>query len=168
MCTKTYDHIMEVVQQTQTIVENVQPKADSMQECEIMMVEVAASAPKNLPGRPEMDDGAAGPEDTPQDVVQDLNLTDVLLLCHPLYVGAFVIKLAATMLIMTICTMHGVNNKFMDKLLYLLHKYILPGSNYFPTNMYHMKVLVEKISHIYENIHARMDVCCSKGTHTKI
>ena len=110
--------------------------------------------------------GAVGPEDTPLNIVQHLNLTDVLLLCHPLYAGVSVTKLAATMLIITICTMHEINNKFVDELLYLLHKYILLGSNSLPTNMYHAKVLVEKVGHSYESV--RMDVCCFKGTHTKI
>jgi hypothetical protein len=91
------DHVMEVVQQTQTIVEDVQAGADSMQECERLVAEVALSASGDSPATPEMDDGATGPNDTPLDVVQDLNLTDVLLSCHPLYVGASVTKLAATM-----------------------------------------------------------------------
>jgi len=91
------DHVMVVVQQTQTIVEDVQAGVDSMQERERLVAEVALSAPGDSPATPEMDDGAAGPEDTPLDVVQDLNLTDVLLLCHPLYAGASVTKLAATM-----------------------------------------------------------------------
>ena len=39
------DHIMEVVQQTQTIVKNVQAKAKSMQKYERMMMEAAASTP---------------------------------------------------------------------------------------------------------------------------
>ena len=130
------DHIMKVVQQAQTIVENVQAGANSMQERERMMADAGASIPGDSPGRPEMDDAAAGPEDTPLDAIQDLNLTDVLLLCHALYAGASVTKLTSTMLIKTICTMHGVNNKFVDELLYLLHKYILPRPNSLPTNMY--------------------------------
>lgn len=149
-------HVMEVVQQTQTIVENVQAEADSMQEREGM---AAASVPGDSPAGLEMDDDAAGPDDTPLDAVQDLNLTDVLLSCHPLYAGASVTKLAATMLIMTICTMHGVSNKFVDELLCLLHKYILPVPNSLPTNMYHAKVLVEKVGHSYENVHACKNGC---------
>jgi hypothetical protein len=63
------------------------------------------------------------------------------------------------MLIMTIYTMYGVSNKFVDKLLYLLHKYILPGPNSLPTNMYHAKVLVEKVGHSYDNIHTCKNGC---------
>ena len=153
------DHVMEVVQETQTIVEDVQAGVDSMQERERLVAEAVAAAPGDPPDTPEMDDGAAGPEDTPLHAAQDLNLTDVLLSCHPLYAGASVTKLAATMLIMTICTMHGVSNKFVDELLYLLHKYILPAPNSLPTNMYHAKVLVEKVGHSYESIHACKNGC---------
>ena len=153
------DHIVEVVQETQTIVENVQAEADSIHEREKMMAEATASPHGDSSGRAEMDDGTVGPDDTPLDAVQDLDLTDVLLSCHPLYAGASVTKLAATMLIMTICTMHRVNNKFVDELLYLLHKYILPGPNSLPTNMYHAKVLVEKVGHSYESIHACKNEC---------
>ena len=103
------DYIMEVVQQTQTIVENVQTEAISMYKHERMMAQATASVLGDRPSRPEMNDGAMGPKDTPVDVVHDSNLIDVLLSCHPLFEGASVIKLAATMLIMTIYTMHGVN-----------------------------------------------------------
>ena len=58
---KLDDHIMEVVQEAQTIVENVQAGADSMQERERMRADAGASAPGDSPGRPEMDDAAAGP-----------------------------------------------------------------------------------------------------------
>ena len=153
------NHVMEVVQETQTIVEDVQAAADSMQEHDIFTANAAACAPGDSPGIPETCEGAAGPEDAPLDAVQDLNLSDVLLSCHPLYAGAPVTKLAATMLIMTICTMHGVSNKFVDELLFLLHKYILPAPNSLPTNMYHAKVLVEKVGHSYESIHACKNGC---------
>ena len=63
------------------------------------------------------------------------------------------------MLIMTIYTMQVVSNKFVDKLLFLLHKYILPAPNSPPTNMYHAKVLVEKVDHSYESIHAYKNGC---------
>jgi hypothetical protein len=153
------DHVMEVVQQTQTILDEVQAVPDSMAERESLVAETAPSEPGDPPGTPEPDDGAGGPEDTPIDVVQDLNLTDILLSCHPLYAGASVTKLAATMLIMNICTMHGVSNTFVDELLHLLHKHILPQSNSLPSNMYHAKVLVEKVGHSYETIQACKNGC---------
>ena len=153
------DHVMEVVQQTQNIVENVQAVADSMEEHSQAMADSSAQSPTNLDATATATDGESTPTGTPLDVAEDLNLADVLLSCHPLFVGAFVTKLAATMLIMTICTVHGVNNKFVDELLNLLHKYILPHPNSLPSNMYHAKVLVEKVSHSYESIHACKNGC---------
>ena len=134
-----------------------------------VMVKVVASVSGDPLGKPEMNNGATGLRDRSLDHVEDLNLTDVSLLCHYLLVGAFVIKLVATMLFMTICTMHGINNKFMDSSLYLLHKYILLQPNSLSSNMYHTKVIVKKSSTITRAyILARMDVCCSKRAHTKI
>ena len=153
--TKLEDHVMEVVQQTQIIVENVQAEADSMQDYDRMMAEAAASEPGDPLGRPGTSDGATSPED----VVHALNLTDVLLSCHPLFAGSSVTKLAATILIITICTMHGVNNKFVDELLYLLHKYILPQPNSLPSNINHAKVLVKKIGYSYESIYVCNNGC---------
>lgn len=53
-----------------------------------------------------------------------------------------------------ICTIHDVNNKFVDELLYLLNKCILPHPNSLFLNMCHTRVFVEKVSHSYESVHA--------------
>ena len=153
------NNVMDVVQQAETMVEDVQAQPDSMAEHDRVATDNDAEEPLSPPATPEMADDGTGPGDIPMDAVEDLNLTDVLLSCHPLFPGATVTKLAATMLIMTICTIHGVNNKFVDELLYLLNKYILPHPNLLPLNMYHAKVLVEKVSHSYESIHACKNGC---------
>ena len=153
------DHVVKAVRQTQSIVENMQAEADSMQDHERMVAEVVASRPENPPDTLERSDGATGLEDTPLDALHALHLIDVLLSCHPLFRGSSVTKLAAIMLIMTICIMHKVNNKFVDELLYLLHKYILPQRNSLSFNMYHAKVLVEEVGHNYESIHACKNGC---------
>lgn len=49
--------------------------------------------------------------------------------CELLYQGTHSTKLVTTMLLMNICTIHGVSNKCVDELLSLLHKYILPKGN---------------------------------------
>ncbi len=54
------------------------------------------------------------------------NLARLKEACQPLYPCAHSTKLADTMLLMNICTIHGVNNKFVDELLSLLHKHLLP------------------------------------------
>ena len=153
------NHVMDVVQQAQTMVEDVQAQPDSIAEHDNVVAYNDGNEPLSAPDTPEMADQRTGPGDIPMDAVEDLNLTEVLLSCHPLFPGASVTKLAATMLIMIICTIHGVNNKFVDELLYLLSKYILPHPNSLPLNMYHARVLVEKVSHSYESIHACKNGC---------
>lgn len=101
-----------------------------MQEHDRLMADVVASAPRDPFNRPEMSDGATCPEDTPLDVVQDLNVINVVLLCHPLFAGASMIKLAAAMFIMIICTMHGINNKFVDE---YINTYFFNRILYLPT-----------------------------------
>jgi hypothetical protein len=46
--------------------------------------------------------------------------------CQPLYLGTRSTMLAATMLLLNITKVHGVSNKFVDELLSLLNKHILP------------------------------------------
>jgi len=79
--------------------------------------------------------------------------------CQLLYTSAHSIKLIATMLLMNICTIHGVNNKFVNELLFLLHKYLLPLNNCFPSNMYHGKTLTKKVGLNYHIIHACPNGC---------
>ncbi len=74
--------------------------------------------------------------------------------CQSLYPSTCSTKLAATMLLMNICTFHGVSNKFEDELLSLLHKYLLPPNNCLPSNMYHAKTLTKKGGFNYQIIHA--------------
>ena len=149
---KLVDHVMEAVQQIQTIVENVRAESNSMHEHEKIMVKGTTSAPEDRPRRPAMSNEAMGLENTPANVVHDLNLTYVLLSCQPLFARSSVTKLTSTMLIMTIHRIHEINNKFVNELLYLLHKYILPQPNSLPSNMYHTKVFVEKVDHNHETI----------------
>jgi hypothetical protein len=56
--------------------------------------------------------------------------------CESLYKGAQSTKLAATMLLMNVCQVHGVSNKFVNELLALLHLHLLPRDNYLPSSMY--------------------------------
>ena len=152
--TEFSDHVMDAVREVATMLENVQAQPDSMEEHDRMAAVNAGTTPTPEPASPETGDEGMGPGGAPLDAAADLNLTEVLLSCHPLFMGASVTKLAATMLIMTICTIHGVNNKFVDELLYLLSKYILPHPNSLPSSMCQARVLVEKVSHSYESIHA--------------
>jgi hypothetical protein len=60
---------------------------------------------------------------------------------------------------MNICTIHGVSNKYVDELLSLLHKYLLPKGNCLPTNMYHAKALTHKVGPNYKVIDACQNGC---------
>ncbi len=78
-----------------------------------------------------------------------------------MYPGAQSTKLIATMLLMNICIVHGVNNKFVNELLSLWHKYLLPPNNCLPTNMYHAKSLPRNVGLNYKTIHACPNGCIS-------
>jgi hypothetical protein len=74
--------------------------------------------------------------------------------CQPLYNGARCTKLASTLLLMNVCTIHDVSNKFVDELLTLLHKHLLPKDNLLPPSMYVAKNLTRKVGLDYKHIHA--------------
>ena len=82
------------------------------------MTDAVVSGREDPLGKHEMNDGVSGPKD----IVHALNLTDVLLSCHHLFADFSMTKLTITMFIITICTMHGVNNLFVNELLYFLPK----------------------------------------------
>jgi hypothetical protein len=65
--------------------------------------------------------------------------------CQPLHKGAKSSMLAATLLLMNVCMVHGVSNKFVDKLLALLHKHLLSLDNFLPPTMYATKTLTCKV-----------------------
>ncbi len=79
--------------------------------------------------------------------------------CQPLYNGARCMKLASTLLLMNVCTIHGVSNKFMDELLALLHKHLLPKDNLLPPSMYAAKSFTRKVGLDYKHIHACVNGC---------
>ncbi len=79
--------------------------------------------------------------------------------CQLLYPSTCPTKLAATMLLMNICTFHGVSNKFVDELMCLLHTYLLSLNNCLPSNMYHAKTLTKKVGFNYHIIHACPNGC---------
>ena len=56
-----------------------------------------------------------------------------------LYHGAKSSVLAATILIMTLCTVHGVSNKFADQLFTLFCEHLLPSENMLPKNLHAAK-----------------------------
>ncbi len=79
--------------------------------------------------------------------------------CQPLYNGARCTKLTSILLLMNVCTVHGISNKFMEELLTLLHKHLLPKDNLLPPSMYVAKSLTKKVGLDYKHIHACANGC---------
>ncbi len=60
---------------------------------------------------------------------------------------------------MNVCMVHGVSNKFVDELLALLHKHLVPLDNCLTPTMYVDKTLTNKVGLNYTNIHACVNGC---------
>jgi hypothetical protein len=77
---------------------------------------------------------------------------------RPLYRGARCTQLAATILLMNLCTVHGVTNGFADEMFTILNAHMLPKENVLPKNYYAARSLTGKLGLSYNSIHA-----CDKG-----
>ena len=75
------------------------------------------------------------------------------------YHGARSFVLAATILIMTLCTIHGVSNKFADQLFTLFRKHLLPNENELAKNYHAAKASIQKLGLNYNTIHACQAGC---------
>ena len=75
-----------------------------------------------------------------------------------LYDGSKSSKLAATILLMNLCTVHGVSNQCANKFFSILHLHLLPKNNTLPKNYHAAKSLTMKLGLKYKTIHA-----CEKG-----
>jgi hypothetical protein len=101
-------------------------------------------------------DGDADNSEAPKDSNFDpYTLEDAI---TPLYAAARCSKLAATILLMNLSTVHGVSNTFAEELFTILHTHILPENNCLPKNYYATKSLTNKLGLAYNTIHA-----CEKG-----
>jgi hypothetical protein len=76
-----------------------------------------------------------------------------------LYSGAKSSKLASTILLLNLCTVHGVSNCFADELFSILHGHILPDGNSLPRNHYAAKALTRELGLAYNIIHACESGC---------
>ena len=75
-----------------------------------------------------------------------------------LFSGSKCIKLAATILLMNLCTVQKVSNNFAEELFTLLHSHILLEKNCLSMNFHTAHSLTQKLGLSYNNIHA-----CEKG-----
>jgi len=67
---------------------------------------------------------------------------------------------------MNLCTIHGVENKFADKLFTFLQLHLLLEPNCLPNSYHAPKTLIKKLGLDYKTIHAcvKVGVCCFEGT----
>jgi hypothetical protein len=75
-----------------------------------------------------------------------------------LYEDSRTTKLAATILLINLCIVHGVSNNFADELFTIQHRHLLPEGNRLPKNHYAAKSLTSKLGLTYTSIYA-----CGKG-----
>ena len=75
-----------------------------------------------------------------------------------LYDGSKSSKLAATVLLMNLCIVHGVSNQCANEFFSILHLHLLPENNTLPKNYHAAKSLTMKLGLTYKTIHA-----CEKG-----
>ncbi len=76
-----------------------------------------------------------------------------------LYASSKCTKVVATILLMNLCIIHRINNKFVDEIFALLCHHLFPKPNYLTNNHYVAKALTQKLGLNYENIHA----CAKRG-----
>ena len=71
-----------------------------------------------------------------------------------LYDGARSSKLTATILLMNLCSVHGVTNQCANELFSILHSHLLPENNSLPRTYHATKSLTGKLGLTYNTIHA--------------
>jgi hypothetical protein len=114
----------------------------------------------NRDGTPDMPAEEPVGESTEGGIDNDSNFDPQTLedAIKPLYRGAKCTELTCTILLMNLCTMHGVSNNFSTELFALLHSHLLHVDNSLPKNYYAAKSLTTKLGLSYQSIHA-----CEKG-----
>jgi hypothetical protein len=111
--------------------------------------------PANIDGQP-LGDGKNVDDVGSHNAFNSVILRDVV---AELYKGLSSTKLAATILLMNLCTVHGMINKFCDALVTLLHCHLLPTNNCLLVNYHVAKSLTRKLGLDYINIHACLPGC---------
>jgi hypothetical protein len=76
-----------------------------------------------------------------------------------LYIGSQCIKLVAKILLMNLCILHRVNNKFANELFAPLCHCLFPKPNCLAANYYVPRALTQKLGLNYENIHSCAKRC---------
>ena len=80
-----------------------------------------------------------------------------------LYAGASSSILSTTIIIMNMCVLFRVSNKFTDELLQYLATDLLPRGNRMPCNHYEARKMIRKLGLEYKtSMHVQMDAFCTK------
>jgi hypothetical protein len=108
--------------------------------------------------RVQMEEEAGDTNTMPPEVDSNFDADTLEEALSQLYSGAWSTKLAATILLMNLCTVHGISNSFADELFAILHAHLLPERNGLPKNYHAAKSLIRKLGLSYNSIHA-----CEKG-----
>jgi len=77
----------------------------------------------------------------------------------PVFVGSKTSVVSATIVIMNMCTVFRVSNRFTDELLRYLATDLLPQDNKLPQTHYNARQSIRKLGLNYNNIHACPDGC---------
>jgi hypothetical protein len=108
----------------------------------------------------------SGIEDVPEDETNredgdtaNFDLHNLEAAIRGLYRGAKSSKLAATILLFNLYSVHGISNYFVDELFSILHGHILSEGNSLPRNQYVAKALTRQLGLAYNNIHAYESGC---------
>ena len=81
------------------------------------------------------------------------------LLVRGLYIEAKSSKLAATILLLNLCSVYRVSNCFVDKLFSIFHSHILPQDNSLRQNQYTAKALTRQLGLANNSIHSYKSSC---------
>jgi hypothetical protein len=111
--------------------------------------------PTNIDGQP-LGDGKNVDDVRSHNAFNSVISKDVVV---KLYKGLSSTNLATTILLMNLCVVHGVINKFCDELFKLLHCYLLLANNCLLVNYHATKSLTSKSGLDYVNIHACLVGC---------
>ena len=107
---------------------------------------------------------AATEVDDAQETAFDANALEDSM--EALYEGARSSKLAATVLLMNLCTVHGVTNQCANELFSILHLHILPERNTLLKSYHAAKSITAKLGLTYNTIHAcERDCVLFRGEH---
>ena len=108
----------------------------------------------------EGDDGDSHDRGPGEEMLSDVDMEDLLRESHtPLYEGSPMNRLGTILMLLNLCSIHGVSNNFVDKLFSLLKQDLLSRSNTLPNSHYEAcKVKKYLVLHMIQSMHVRWDV----------